>query len=88
MTWTIVVAKAAQKQLRKIPARDRDKIAAAIRAMPADPFQGDIVKLEGEEDRYRRRIGSYRVSFRPTSRAERWASARLSAALQLHIDRA
>ena len=63
MTWTIAVAKAAQKQLRKIPARDRDKIAAAIRAMPADPFQGDIVKLEGEEDRYRRRIGSYRIFF-------------------------
>ena len=64
MTWTIVVAKAAQKQLRRIPARDRDKIAAAIRAMPADPFQGDIVKLEGEDDRYRRRVGSFRIFLR------------------------
>jgi len=32
--------------------------------MPADPFQGDIVKLEGEEDRYRRRVGSFRIFFR------------------------
>jgi mRNA interferase RelE/StbE len=64
MTWTIVVAKAAQKQLRRIPARDRDRIAAAIRAMAADPFQGDVIKLEGEEGRYRRRVGSYRVFFR------------------------
>jgi mRNA-degrading endonuclease RelE of RelBE toxin-antitoxin system len=63
MTWTIVVAKAAQKQLRRIPTRDRDRIAAAIRGMPAAPFQGDIVKLEGQEDRYRRRVGSFRIFF-------------------------
>lgn len=64
MTWIIVVAKAAQKQLRKIPARERDRIATAIRAMATDPFQGDVIKLEGEESRYRRRVGSYRIFFR------------------------
>jgi mRNA interferase RelE/StbE len=64
MTWTIVVAKAAQKQLKRIPGKDLDKIMAAIRAMAADPFQGDIVKLEGDEDGYRRRVGSFRVFFR------------------------
>jgi mRNA-degrading endonuclease RelE of RelBE toxin-antitoxin system len=64
MTWTILVAKAAQKQLGRVPARDRDKIAAALRAMTADPFQGDIMKLEGERNRYRRRVGDYRVFFR------------------------
>ncbi len=31
--------------------------------MAADPFLGDIVKLEGKEDRYRRRVGSYRIFF-------------------------
>jgi mRNA-degrading endonuclease RelE of RelBE toxin-antitoxin system len=31
--------------------------------MPAAPFQGDIVKLEGQEDRYRRRVGSFRIFF-------------------------
>jgi mRNA interferase RelE/StbE len=64
MTWIIVVAKAAQKQLQKLPVRDRDKIVVVIRSMAADPFQGDIIKLEGEEDRYRRRVGSYRIFFR------------------------
>jgi len=32
--------------------------------MTADPFQGDIMKLEGERNRYRRRVGDYRVFFR------------------------
>ena len=63
MTWTVVVAKAAQKQLRRIPAKDQDKIAAAIRTMAADPFHGDIVKLEGQESRYRRRVGNFRIFF-------------------------
>jgi mRNA-degrading endonuclease RelE of RelBE toxin-antitoxin system len=28
-----------------------------------DPFSGDIIKLEGAENRWRRRVGSYRVFF-------------------------
>ena len=31
--------------------------------MEADPFFGDTIKLEGERDRWRRRIGSYRIFF-------------------------
>ena len=79
MTWTIVVAKAAQRQLKRIPGRDLDKITAAIRAMAADPFQGDIVKLEGDENGYRRRVGSFRVFFR-VDRASR--TVQISAVLR------
>jgi mRNA-degrading endonuclease RelE of RelBE toxin-antitoxin system len=32
--------------------------------MATDPFQGDVIKLEGEADRYRRRVGSFRIFFR------------------------
>jgi len=64
MTWTIVVAKTAQKQLEKIPAKDRYRIAVAMGAMAADPFQGDVLKLEGSQDRYRLRVGNYRIFFR------------------------
>jgi mRNA-degrading endonuclease RelE of RelBE toxin-antitoxin system len=31
--------------------------------MAAAPFSGDIIKLEGESDRWRRRVGNYRVFF-------------------------
>jgi mRNA interferase RelE/StbE len=64
MTWTIVVAKTAQKQLGRIPAKDRDRIATALRAMVLDPFHGDVLKLEGSQDRYRLRVGSFRIFFR------------------------
>lgn len=63
MAWTVHVAKAAQKQLTKFPANDRQKIAAALRSLSADPFSGDIRKLEGADNRWRRRVGNYRIFF-------------------------
>ena len=63
MTWTVVVARAAQKQLARFPAKDRDKIAAAMGAMAVDPFSGDVLKLEGANNRWRRRVGSYRIFY-------------------------
>ena len=56
MTWTVVVAKAAQKRLARFPAKDQGKLAAALVAMEADPFCGDIIKLEGEKSWRARRI--------------------------------
>jgi mRNA-degrading endonuclease RelE of RelBE toxin-antitoxin system len=31
--------------------------------MAADPFAGDVLKLEGGGGRWRRRVGSYRIFF-------------------------
>lgn len=61
--WTIKVAGPAQKAVAKFPARDQQRIRAAVAAMAVDPFSGDIVKLEGGGNRWRRRLGNYRVFF-------------------------
>ena len=63
MTWTVTVARPAQKAVAKFPAKDQLKIGAAVQAMAADPFTGDVVKLEGRADRWRRRVGNYRIFF-------------------------
>ena len=63
MNWSIVVAEGARKQLARFPAKDQIKIAAALRAMGNQPFSGDIIKLEGQGDRWRRRVGKYRIFF-------------------------
>jgi mRNA-degrading endonuclease RelE of RelBE toxin-antitoxin system len=31
--------------------------------MALNPFSGDIIKLEGEGERWRRRVGNYRVFY-------------------------
>ena len=63
MAWTITVAKPAQKQVAKFPVKDQERIGVAVSAMADDPFAGDIVKLGGEGNRWRRRVGSYRIFF-------------------------
>jgi mRNA-degrading endonuclease RelE of RelBE toxin-antitoxin system len=66
VAWTLIVAKPAQKQAASFPARDQAKIAAALSAMTHELFAGDVLKLEGEEDRWRRRVGNYRIFLRWT----------------------
>lgn len=63
MAWTVIVAKPAQKQTARFPAKDQAKIKAGIGTMADDPFIGDVLKLEGDNNRWRRRIGNYRIFF-------------------------
>ena len=63
MAWTITVAKPAQKQAERFPAKDQARIGAAVRSMADDPFSGDVLKLEGADNHWRRRVGSYRIFF-------------------------
>jgi mRNA-degrading endonuclease RelE of RelBE toxin-antitoxin system len=63
MTWTIRVAKPAQKSLSKAPGKSRRLIAAALLEMQDNPFSGDIVRLVSERSTWRRRAGAYRIFF-------------------------
>ena len=63
MTWTVTVARPAQKAVAGFPAKDQVKIEAAVQAMALDPFSGDVIKLEDGGNRWRRRVGSYRIFF-------------------------
>ena len=54
MAWTLIVAKPAQKQAATFPAKDQARIAAALSAMTDNVFAGDVLKLEGDEDRWPR----------------------------------
>ena len=63
MAWTVLVARAAQKQLTRFPVNDQREIGSALRSLATDPFTGDILKLEGPNNRWRRRVGNYRIFF-------------------------
>ena len=63
MTWGLQVTGPAQKDLRKLPAKDQAHIKAALTAMQEDPFSGDIVRLRAQPTAWRRRVGSYRILF-------------------------
>lgn len=63
MTWTVLVAKPAEKQRTRFPAKDQVKVSLPIAQMAEDPFAGDVLKLEGVCNRWRRRVGSYRIFY-------------------------
>jgi mRNA-degrading endonuclease RelE of RelBE toxin-antitoxin system len=63
MTWTLHVAKQAEKQLAKVPAKSRRLLLAALVEMQQNPFSGDITRLTSERSAWRRRVGAYRIFF-------------------------
>lgn len=62
--WDLEIDPNIFKTLRKIPQRDAEGILEVIRLLPANPYFGDIQKMKGEENAWRRRIGSYRIFYK------------------------
>ncbi|MBU1015259.1 type II toxin-antitoxin system RelE/ParE family toxin [Patescibacteria group bacterium] len=63
MNWEVLVANAAKKRLRRFPKRDAEQILSAVEQFAVSPYSGDIEKMEGEKDTWRRRVGAYRVFY-------------------------
>ena len=63
MLWVIKVDELVYKQLSRFPDHDGKRILSVIKSFSENPFAGDIVKIKGERDIWRRRAGNYRVFF-------------------------
>jgi mRNA interferase RelE/StbE len=53
----------ADRQLRKLPAGVQCRIVAEVATLAANPRPAGVVKLAGEENLWRIRIGNYRVVY-------------------------
>ncbi|MEK7078324.1 MAG: type II toxin-antitoxin system RelE/ParE family toxin [Patescibacteria group bacterium] len=64
MNWQIGVDDSARKYLKCIPKSDADRIAAVLEKIKiAGPYMGDIEKMKGQTNVWRRRVGSYRIMY-------------------------
>lgn len=61
--WVLQIDQSVLKDLKKFPQKDCQRIIAAIQSLPINPFAGDIQKMKGEKNVWRRRIGSYRLFY-------------------------
>lgn len=61
--WQVAVEPSARKALKRLSKDDHTRIIEAINALVYDPYAGDLQKLGGTEDSWRRRVGSYRIFF-------------------------
>ena len=64
MPWVVHVDPSVLKACQRLPVRDAERLQEVVRLLPLDPYFGDIQKMRGEENAWRRRIGSYRLFYR------------------------
>lgn len=70
MLWSLIVDPIVAKQLKKIPREDAQRIFRVIEELPANPYAGDIEKMKGERDSWRRRVGVYRIFYDLSTREQ------------------
>ncbi|KKT20787.1 MAG: Addiction module toxin, RelE/StbE family [Parcubacteria group bacterium GW2011_GWB1_43_8] len=62
--WELKIRDRALKNVEKFPKKDRERITGVIeREIGLNPYLGDIEKIKGEENHWRRRIGAYRIFY-------------------------
>ncbi|MDO8521281.1 MAG: type II toxin-antitoxin system RelE/ParE family toxin [bacterium] len=62
--WDLRIDEAIFKTLKKIPRRDAGVILEVIKHLPTNPYFGDIQKMKGEKNAWRRRVGTYRLFYK------------------------
>ena len=61
--YEVQLVATARRELLKLPARIRVRVADAIRALGADPRPPGCKKLAGNAAYYRIRVGEYRIPY-------------------------
>ncbi|MDP2669267.1 MAG: type II toxin-antitoxin system RelE/ParE family toxin [bacterium] len=61
--WRLRVRDKVYKEIARFPERDGDRILKAIESLPFNPYVGDIEKMKGEINAWRRRMGNYRIFY-------------------------
>ncbi len=62
-SYNVELTRTAEKQLRRIAKRDRNRLVEAIRGLADRPRPNGARKLQGYDDVYRIRVGQYRVVY-------------------------
>ena len=64
MSWTVFITSGADRRLKRLSRKTYLRIRVVLGEMEHDPWTGDIVKMGGKINEWRRRIGAYRIKFK------------------------
>ena len=64
VNWDLQIDGGVFKSFKKLSQRDAEEILAVIKLLPVDPYFGDVQKMKGQENTWRRRVGAYRVFYK------------------------
>lgn len=63
MTYRVEITPAAERDIRRLPADVRSRVETKLRRLPDDPRPPGVQKLRGDVERYRIRVGNYRLVY-------------------------
>ncbi len=63
-SWGLQIDPGVFKTFKRTPRHDAEVLLEVMRLLPVNPYFGDIQKMKGEDNAWRRRIGSYRIFYR------------------------
>ena len=63
MSYTVQLAPAAKRQLRKLDRSIQDRVVRRLEKLEKDPRPPRVEKMEGDESTYRIRMGEYRIVY-------------------------
>ena len=63
MSWKVKITNKASKQMRRIPKKDANRLLFILEGLTSNPYQGNIEKIKGEDNVWRRRVGNYRILY-------------------------
>jgi mRNA interferase RelE/StbE len=63
VSYSVFLAPAAERQLKKLPPQIKTQIVPVLKALESDPRPSGAKKLKGSEDIWRVRKGSYRILY-------------------------
>ncbi|HZG40987.1 MAG TPA: type II toxin-antitoxin system RelE/ParE family toxin [Nodosilinea sp.] len=63
MTYRIEFTKPAAKQFKALQLQEQQRLKPKIDALSNEPRPSGVVKLSGEENLYRIRVGNYRIIY-------------------------
>jgi mRNA-degrading endonuclease RelE of RelBE toxin-antitoxin system len=61
--WHLEIRAKVLRTVARFPKKDRDRIIQVLEMLPNDPFTGDVEKMVGEINVWRRRVGAYRIFY-------------------------
>lgn len=61
--WHVHIRNSVHKQVAEFPEKDGEKLTENIYSLSNNPFAGDIIKMKGENNTWRKRVGSYRIFY-------------------------
>ena len=63
MNWVLLVDPQVAKQLKRFPRRENERLFSIVQQLVSNPYAGDIEKMKGVDDVWRKRVGSYRIKY-------------------------